>query len=121
MWGSTMPAQNHVVIGIHGLSSKPPSEPHSKDWVSAICERLSRNFAVNVPGDRVGFELVYWADWLGRPAIVAGRDTEPYCTAAGTGPLPSYRQRFTDALARRTFDALADPVDWVNNTPPLEW
>jgi hypothetical protein len=116
-----MPAQSHVVIGIHGLSSKPPPEPHSRDWGRAICEGLTRNLAVNVAPERLGFELVYWADWLGRPAIPPNEDSEPYEPAAGTGPLPLYRQRFVDAAARKVLDSFADPIDWVGGAPPLDW
>lgn len=112
---------SHVVIGIHGLSPKPEPGPHSKDWISAICEGLSRNFAVNVDATRFGFELVYWADWLGHAAIKTGEDREPYERLAGTGPLPWYRQRLTDEATRRALDAFADPMDWVKGTPSLDW
>jgi hypothetical protein len=116
-----MSGQNHVVIGIHGLSRKPPEQQHSKDWISAICEGLRRNCAVSVEADRLGFELVYWAGWLERPPYGPGEDKEPYVIAADSGPLPSYRQRLVDKAARKALDELADPIDWVGGTPPLDW
>jgi hypothetical protein len=116
-----MPEPNHVVVGVHGLSAKPPLEHHQADWISAIREGLSRNFAVDVAPERIAFDLVYWADWLDRPAIVPAQDDEPYVPAAGTGPLPSYQQRWRDVALREGLGLIEHKVDWVKGAPPVEW
>ncbi len=114
-----MPAQSHVVIGVHGLSSKPPQQQHREDWIRAIREGLSRNFAVEVEPERLAFDLVYWADWLDRLALA--EDLEPYVAAAGTGPLPSYQQRWSDVALRRALEAAGDPIDWVKASREFDW
>ena len=116
-----MPAPNHVIIGVHGLSAKPPQEQHAADWKSAICEGLARNLGVDDAQERIGFHLVYWAQWLEREAIAPGKDKEPYVEAKDGGPLPRYQQRWLDNALGKVLDEVADPVDWVKSAPPTDW
>lgn len=113
-----MPAPNHVIIGIHGLSWKPPKDQHKAAWEGAICEGLRRNFGIEIRTDQLGFELVYWADWIDRADKV---DDEPYVRVANGGPLPRYEQRRFDKTLAKMLDEVGDPVDWVNATPSAEW
>jgi len=116
-----MPTPNYVIIGVHGLSPKPPKKEHSEAWALAICEGLRRNFNLTVAPERLGLELVYWADWLGRPEIEPNKDKEPYLPAEGEGPLPSYRQRWFDDDLRDALGNVAKPVDWAKSAPPTDW
>jgi hypothetical protein len=116
-----MPTPNHVIIGVHGLSPKPPEDEHSKDWVRAICEGLKRNLNVDVAPERLGFQLVYWADWLERDPIKPSEDKEPYLPAEGTGPLLSYRERRRDEGLRKLLGEIAKPIDWANSAPSIDW
>jgi hypothetical protein len=114
-----MPGQNHVVIGVHGLSSKPALEQHREDWIRSIREGLSRNFALDVAPEQIAFDLVYWADWLGRPALA--EDLEPYVAATGAGPLPSYQQRWFDGALREALERIEDPINWVKASSEFDW
>ena len=116
-----MPTSSHVIIGVHGLSPKPPKKEHSVGWVLAIGEGLRRNLNLDVAPERLGFELVYWADWLGRASIEPEKDNEPYLPAEGEGPLPSYQQRWLDDGLRDALGKVARPIDWVNSAPPTDW
>ncbi len=51
-----------VIIGIHGLSNKPPKELLEKWWKQAICEGLKNVYSDDATDCK--FELVYWADIL---------------------------------------------------------
>jgi lecithin:cholesterol acyltransferase len=116
-----MPEPSHVLVGVHGLSRKPEPDQHKRDWIEAIREGLRRNFALDVTADRLAFDLVYWADWLGRKPYGPGEDTEPYVAAAGSGPLPQYRQRWSDTLLREGLDQIGDPLDWAKSAQSIEW
>lgn len=50
-----------IIIGIHGLGNKPPSDMLSNWWFEAICEGLR---GVDRFYFEPKFELVYWADIL---------------------------------------------------------
>jgi Lecithin:cholesterol acyltransferase len=116
-----MPEPSHVVIGVHGLSRKPERDQHQGDWIKAIREGLTRNFGLDVPAARLAFDLVYWAGWLGREPYRPGEDTEPYVAAAGNGPLPQYRQRWSDAVLREGLDQIGDPLDWAVSARSVDW
>ena len=51
-----------VIIGIHGLSNKPPKVLLEKWWYMSIIEGLNANRKDDIPDFK--FELVYWADLL---------------------------------------------------------
>jgi hypothetical protein len=111
----------HVILGIHGLSPKPPHVPHEKDWNRAICEGLTRNHDMDVDPDHFGLKLVYWAHWLDRPSIREGEDKEPYTAAPGTGPLPSYRDRWFTEVLSRGLARIGDEIDDLKSNKATEW
>ena len=111
---------SRILIGIHGLSRKPEEAPHTLDWKRAICEGLVRNAAANIKPDRLDFELVYWADWLGLAPLKPEEDTEPYSEVGGSGPFPSHQLRFTDTATRIALDTLAEPIDLAKGAPSLD-
>ena len=52
----------HIIIGIHGLSNKPPAEALKQGWEAAMLEGLQKNTGTLLnPGD-LNFVSVYWAD-----------------------------------------------------------
>jgi pimeloyl-ACP methyl ester carboxylesterase len=114
-------SRSHVILGVHGLSRKPPKDQHGGDWCQAIQEGLTRNYGLDLGSDQVGLDLVYWADWLGREAYGEGEDTEPYAPAPGSGPLPAYRDRWYDQVVVDLLDHVADPIDWAKSQEPIEW
>jgi hypothetical protein len=110
----------HIILGIHGLSRKPPHESHQKDWNRAICEGLTRNHGMDVSPDQFGLELVYWADWLGRPEIKEGEDEEPYTKWEREGPLPTYRDRWFDEILGKGLSRLGGKVDDLKSNEAIE-
>jgi hypothetical protein len=108
---------NYVIIGVHGLSWKPPHDEHKPAWEGAICEGLWRNFRVDAK-ERLNFDLVYWADWVPRPPQV---DQEPYVPMPDGGPLPRYEQRWFDDTLTKFLDEVGDPIDWAKAAPPTNW
>ncbi len=52
----------HVIIGIHGLSNKPPENDLRDGWLKAIKEGLAKNVGEDQP--EFDFELFYWASHL---------------------------------------------------------
>lgn len=64
----------HVIVGIHGLSSKPPHEGLRESWLNAINEGLRKNCKIESPAFE--FKLVRWAGTLHEPPVTD--ETEPY-------------------------------------------
>src|SRR5712691_10825698 len=48
-----------IIIGIHGLTNKPPKETEESWWADSLAEGLRRNRGAS---ERPPFELAYWAD-----------------------------------------------------------
>ena len=82
------PTSNQVIVGVHGLSRKPPEPQLTDDWLRSLREGLGRNDGLDVAPERLGLELVYWADWLKAQPYGPGEDNEPYMPAPGNGPCP---------------------------------
>ena len=102
---------NRIVIGIHGLSNKPPRETLETDWKKAIQEGLQRNEG-RTAGD-IPFELVYWRDWnYPNPKTLAEID-EPYRRAHGDDPLPTYKDGFWDTLRAEASELGGGASDWL--------
>src|SRR5215831_18285252 len=78
-----------VVIGIHGLANKPPSEEKKEWWKRAIIEGLKRNCAKTT--DELSFDFVYWADLRYQTPISLDLNPEPYYPDEGTGHFPRIR------------------------------
>jgi hypothetical protein len=110
----------HAIIGIHGLSRKPPPEPHKADWIAALCEGLRRNHGLNLAAKQFALDLVYWADWLGLQPYAEGEDEEPYEPAGGDGPLPSYRDRWHDEILSKGLGLAGAKVDELKTNKALE-
>ena len=75
-----MPTPNYVIIGVHGLSPKPPKKEHSEAWALAICEGLRRNFNLTVAPERLGirrFGRLHWTLALITPAHVPDAQHSP--------------------------------------------
>lgn len=85
----------YLIIGIHGLSNKPPASRLKAWWTEAIVEGLRRNLERS---GGIAFDLAYWADLMYDAPL--DPDPEPYAPAAGTGPLP----RRQDSSRRRIKD-----------------
>jgi hypothetical protein len=99
------PTSSHVIVGVHGLSRKPPQPQLAEDWDRSLREGLGRNDGLDLTPERLGLELVYWADWLQVPPYGPGEDPEPYTPAPGAGPLPEYRKRWCDRCSSRCWTA----------------
>jgi Lecithin:cholesterol acyltransferase len=114
-------ARNYSIIGIHGLQPKPPMDVLRRGWLSALREGLTKNHQLPLQAGDLAFELVYWADWLGREPYAAGKDPEPYIEADGDGPLPRYRDRWVDKVVTASLDALKHPIEWADSQKSLDW
>ena len=111
---------SHKIVGVHGLRRKPPLEILREGWIGALQEGLRRNHGLDIDVDHLGFELVYWADWLGVAPYGPGEDPEPYIEAEGTGSLPVYRNRWRDHVLTEALDVASAPVDWADSQRSLD-
>ena len=94
-----------VIIGIHGLSNKPPKETLAIWWKEAIIEGLEKNTGIANP--EINFESVYWAD-----VMYETPDTEPDAyKAAEEGALKTYDDSWLDAVREKVFDWEGDILD----------
>lgn len=83
---------SYSIIGIHGLSNKPP-EAHLADWWhQAMLEGLSKNEAIQL--DSLSFTSVYWAD-----VMYPNPDPEPdKYKEANAGDLVRYKDGWLDTV-----------------------
>ena len=114
------PTSNQVIVGVHGLSRKPPEPQLTDDWLRSLREGLGRNDGLDVAPERLGLELVYWADWLQAQPYGPGEDPEPYTPAPGTEALPGYKNRWFDQVLVDVLDRVTDPLDWGGALEPLD-
>jgi hypothetical protein len=49
-----------VIIGIHGLANKPPTDEKKEWWKCAIIEGLKRNCGKTT--NELSLDFVYWTD-----------------------------------------------------------
>lgn len=101
----------HLIIAIHGLANKPKQTTLDKWWTKSILEGLSRNQGRASPD--LAFQGVYWADVLYESPITKAKNKQPYESAAGTGPLPTYNDGWWDDVRAQAGDLLARPLDWA--------
>lgn len=107
-----MAGSSSIIIGIHGLSNKPPHPPkHGNDWKAAIIEGLARNHSLTVPESALPFALLYWRDWNYQEPL--DPDPEPYEKDGSTGPFPAYQQHWPDILLGEALKWAAKPLDWA--------
>ena len=89
-----------IIIGIHGLSNKPPRSVLKKYWRRSISEGLQKNCKIANP--QFNLRMVYWADLLYKSPLHSdphfGFDElynhEPY--TASTKKLTTYQEGFLD-------------------------
>ena len=106
----------YVIIGVHGLSNKPPRDKLHDWWHKAIQEGLERNCGRS-PGRPVEFESVYWADKM----YDAPEETDqPYKRAPGTDPLRTYTDGWTDTFRANAQAILGQPWDWAKQSFGIE-
>lgn len=94
-----------VIIGIHGLSNKPPKDTLAGWWKEAIIEGLNKNTGIFNPS--INFESVYWAD-----VMYENPDPQPDAyKAAEEGALKTYDESWLDAVREKVFDWGGDFMD----------
>lgn len=94
-----------VIIGIHGLSNKPPKDTLAEWWKAAIVEGLEKNTGITNPS--INFESVYWAD-----VMYEKPDPKPDAyKKAEEGALKTYDDSWLDAVREKVFDWSGDIID----------
>lgn len=114
------PAWDKLVIGIHGLSNKPPKEALERQWLTAMADGLSK-YPIGLGPPRrarlqdlaIEFRLAYWAD-LRYPQP---RDTWPPEPIPGS-PGPAYQPRRLDDLRIRAIAKLLPVWDRLRGLLP---
>ena len=101
-----------VVIGIHGLANKPPSDEKKEWWKRAVIEGLKRNCAKTT--DELSFDFVYWADLRYRSAISLDMNPEPYYPDQGTGPFPEYQAHKWIAVFNEITSIIGQEVNFLD-------
>lgn len=108
---------SYVIIGVHGLSNKPPREQNAKGWIAAINEGLRRNCSLSLPA--INFLQAYWAD-INYPNPVA-RDPEPYIPTPLDKPIETYRDGRLSVLRQYVSDVAGDMIqkgkEWFGHDP----
>jgi hypothetical protein len=95
-----------VILGIHGLSNKPPAAQVSAWWEQSLLEGLRVNRQLTLP--TVPFHAVYWADLL----YPAPDPAPEVYTEALPGALKRYEDRWSDVVLAEALDIGGD-VLWV--------
>jgi pimeloyl-ACP methyl ester carboxylesterase len=108
---------SYVIIGVHGLSNKPPKEQHANDWVAAIKEGLARNcFLSEQP---IQFISVHWADINNRAPL--DPDLEPYQPTPKDQPIVRYRDGWLSMARAYASDVPGDIIqkgkEWLGLDP----
>ena len=110
-------ADSYRIIGIHGLSSKPPEDVLAGWWEDSIKEGLEKTCGRDETD--LPFELVYWADWCGRKPDDPRQMDEPYIKA--TRPLRSYQDGWRDEVVASALQVGARPLDWAKRYLGIGW
>lgn len=96
---------SNVIIGIHGLSNKPPKETLADWWEASILEGLRKNRGIIK--DSLNFRSVYWAD-----VMYEKPDDDPDAyKEANTGSLQRYEDGWLDYLRAKALDFGGDVID----------
>lgn len=89
---------SHIIIGIHGLSNKPPEPDLAEWWLQAILEGLRVNEGID--DAPVRFSSVYWAD-----VMYPEPDTNPDAyREAKPGAIKTYQDSWRDFVRAKLFD-----------------
>lgn len=121
----------NLIIGIHGLSNKPPKSTLSDWWKAAIKEGLDQNCGIEDADFE--FEMVYWADLLYKNPQHTDKNfdfdslytDQPYIPAV-QGNLKEYKEGWLDNIreavsntggrvldAAREYTGLGAVSDWL--------
>ena len=94
-----------LIIGIHGLSNKPPEKTLATWWEKAMLEGLHVNSKLK--RDALDFKSIYWAQYrYDKP----DPDPDKY-RKARKGELKYYREGWTDYLREKLLDFGGDVLD----------
>ena len=101
-----------VIVGIHGLANKPPSDEKQEWWKRAIIEGLKRNCTKTT--DELSFDFVYWADLRYQTPISLDVNPEPYYVDQGTGPFPAYQTHKWAEVLNRITSTIGQEVNFID-------
>ena len=108
---------SYIIIGVHGLSNKPPKEQHAAGWVAAIKEGLERNCRLG-PID-INYEPVHWAS-INYPNPL-DPDLEPYIPTPKDQPIEKYRDGWKSKIRAYASDVPGDIIqrgnEWFGRGP----
>ncbi len=100
---------SNILIGIHGLSNKPPRKELADGWEDAIREGLRKNEGIE--SAPINFSSVYWAD-----VMYPEPDPNPdRYKEAREGALKTYKDSWLDAIKAKAFDWSGDVLDTMKN------
>jgi hypothetical protein len=91
-----------LILGVHGLSNKPPSALVESWWMQALLEGLQANRQLSLP--LLPFRLVYWADVL----YSAPTDVSTPYAPAPPGALKRYEDHWADVFLSTILDVGGD-------------
>ena len=115
-----------LIIGLHGLSNKPPEELLREWWWKSITDGLyfrSGWSGFPLQGDREkllapdDFMLVYWADIMYQHPSYVHTSTQPYVKV--TEPPPAYRPKRLDRPRKRFSEAFTILGDRLRQLLPV--
>ncbi len=103
----------HVIIGIHGLSNKPPENDLHDGWLSAIMEGLKKNSGV----DQQDFdlELFYWSPHRYEEPSEGNEPYRPHPDDTLPPGKPGWRSDLRDGLGQFVSDQLTrlPGANWI--------
>ncbi|HHJ37912.1 MAG: hypothetical protein AXA67_07855 [Methylothermaceae bacteria B42] len=96
-----------MIIGIHGLSNKPPAEALMQGWEVAMLEGLQKNTGTNLNPEDLNFISVYWADVM----YDQPDDNAELYRQALPGTLRRYRDNWWDRFRAWASSSIDDVID----------
>ena len=110
MNAKSKPEPSKVIIGIHGLSNKPPEKTLANWWEKAMLEGLEVNCGLRL--EALDFCSVYWADVMYRKP-----DPKPdRYRRAKKGALQTYEEGWLDYIREVVLDIGGDMLDTMKQT-----
>lgn len=98
---------DHIILGIHGLSNKPPADQLAQGWLAAMLEGLRINTGNDLAPEDLNFGLIYWADLMYEQP-----DPNPELYREATpGALKTYNDNWWDGLRAWAGSAIDDVID----------
>lgn len=97
---------SRIIIGIHGLSNKPPPADLAEYWQLALLEGLAKNTSIHLQS--LPFSLVYWAD-----VVYEHYDSgaESRYQEASPGALRRYRDHWIAHIRSQALDFFGSEID----------